>query len=157
MKVTTFKRAASAATVSRMVCRLFGVPGTDHWHEAAARADESEAGALVPWSLTDVRLYPWMEDVRSSIFKCKPKDELVIELVARPGEVLLVNDSTMSGKEGLWLVVADDSGNGDNNAGHAVASANVLMLTNHAFFPDNTYAISAIQLSSCLRTQSTDQ
>ncbi len=151
MKKQTFKRAASEAGVARMVARIFGVPGTDHWHEAAQRADESEAASNVPWSLTEVRLYPWMENVCETLFKCRTKDELIIELVSSPGTVFLVNDAAISGKEGLWLIVADDAGNGDNNAGYAVASAPVLMLTNHAFFPDNTYSISAIQLSSCLR------
>ncbi len=101
--------------------------------------------------MTEVRLYPWVEDVGQVLFKCGKKDELVIALVAAPGTVFLVNDSGISGRNGLWLVVADDAGNGDNNAGYAVASAPVMMLTNHAFFDDNTYTISAIQLTSCLR------
>jgi hypothetical protein len=151
MKTAKFKRASSEATVSRMVAQIFGVPGTDHWHEAAQRADESDAAQHVPWSMTEVRLYPWVEDVGQVLFKCGKKDELVIALVAAPGTVFLVNDSGISGRNGLWLVVADDAGNGDNNAGYAVASAPVMMLTNHAFFDDNTYTISAIQLTSCLR------
>lgn len=151
MKLTKFKRAASEAVVARMVSRVFGVAGTDHWHEAAQRASESEAAELVPWSLTEMRLYPWVEDVGQVVFKCKKTEELIITLVADPGTVYIVNDSAISGKDGLWLLIADDAGNGDNNAGYAAASAPVLMLTNHAFFPDNTYTIVAIQLTSCLR------
>lgn len=155
-KLGKFKRAASEATVSRMVAQIFGVAGTDHWHEAASRADESDAAPRVPWCMTDVRLYPWVEDVGQSMFKCDKRDELIISLVADPGTVYLVNDSALPGKKGLWLVVADDAGNEDNNAGYAISRAPVLMFTNHVFVDDNVYTISAIQLISCLR-QSTGQ
>lgn len=151
MKTVKFQRAASESVVARMVAQICGVPGSDHWHEAAQRAAESQAAESIPWSLTEVRLYPWIANVRQSLFECGRKDELIIALAADPGTVYLVKDEKMSGKDGLWLVVADDAGNGDNNAGYAAASAPVLMLTNHAFFPENTYTIVAIQLTSCLR------
>lgn len=151
MKKLTFQRAASESVVARMVARVMGVAGSDHWHEVAQRASESDAAQHVPWALTEVRLHPWVANVPKSMFICSVKDQLIIDLVADPGTFFLVNDSSMSGSDGLWLMSADDAGNGDNNAGYAAASAPVLMLTNHAFFPDNTYTIVAIQLSSCLR------
>jgi hypothetical protein len=151
MKITKFKRAASESVVARMVARALGLAGSDHWHEVAHRASESEAADKVPWAFTEMRLFPWMADVRKSVSDCRTKDELIIALVADPGTVFLVNDEGISGKEGLWLMVADDAGNGDNNAGYAAASAPVFMIVNHAFFPVNTYTIVAIQLTSCLR------
>ena len=151
MKTTKFQRASSESVVARMVSRVLGLAGSDHWHEVAYRASESEAADKVPWAFTEMRLFPWMADVRKVVMTCPIKDELIITLVADPGTVFLVNDEGISGKEGLWLMVADDAGNGDNNAGYAAASAPVFMLTNHAFFPDNTYTIVAIQLTSCLR------
>ena len=151
MKTVKFQRASGEAVMSRMVARVFGVAGSDRWHEVAERAAESDAADLVPWSMTELRLYPWMAHVRRAVFDCSKKDELIIALVADPGTVFLVNDEDISGQAGLWLMVADDAGNADNNSGYAAASAPVFMITNHAFFPDNTYTIVAIHLTSCLR------
>lgn len=151
MKTVKFQRAASESVAARMVAAICGVPGSDHWHEAAQRAADSAAADHIPWALTEVRLHPWIVNVRQSLFECSRRDEFIIALVSDPGTVYLAKDEKMSGKDGLWLVVADDAGNGDNNAGYAASSAPVLMLVNHAFFPDNTYTIVAIQLTSCLR------
>ncbi len=151
MAKVKFQRAASQSVMARMVARMFGTAASDHWHEVANWAAESEAAGHVPWSLTEVRLYPWVANVPRTMFLCKSADELVIALVAEPGQMFLVNDESLPGAAGLWLMVADDSGNGDNNAGYATASAPVMMLVNHAFYPDNTYTIVAIQLSSCFR------
>lgn len=151
MKTVKFQRAASAAVVARMVARIFGVAGSDHWHEVAERASESDAADRVPWAVIEMRLYPWMADVRKVVSRCNIKDELIVTLVADLGTVFLVNDEGIAGQAGLWLMIADDAGNGDNNSGYAAASAPVFMLTNHAFFSDNVYTIVAIQLTSCFR------
>lgn len=151
MKPVKFQRSAGESVLARMVARVFGVAGSDHWHEVAQRVSVCEANERMPWDITGVRRYPWVVNVPSSMFSCKRKDELIIALVAEPGTMFLVNDSSISGAEGLFLLVADDAANDDNNAGYAVSAAPVNMLVNHAFFPDNTYTIVAIQLTSCLR------
>lgn len=151
MKPLTFQRAASESVVARMVARIMGVAGSDHWHEVAQRAAESDAAQHVPWSLPEVSRYPWVVNVPQSMFECSVKSQLIIDLAADPGTLYLVNDESLPGTKGIWLLVADDAGNGDNNAGYAAASAPVMMLVNHAFFPSHTYTIVAIQLLSCLR------
>ena len=153
MKKPTFQRAASESVVSRMVAGICGVAGSDRWHEVAARVGDSNAGELIPWALSETRLYPWVANIPQSLFECSRKDQLIIDLVADPGTMYVVSDSSLPGKKGVWLVIADDAGNGDNNSGYAVASAPVMMLTNHVFFPEKTYTVSAIQLLSCLRNQ----
>lgn len=148
MKAAKFQRAAGEALVARMVARICGVPGSDRWREVAERVSDSDASHFIPWAVTEMRLYPWVVDVATSVTKCAKKDQLIIDLLSDLGTVFVVKD-----EGGIWLMVADDAGSGDNNAGYAVASAPVMMFVNHAMYPENTYTITAIQLLSCLRQQ----
>jgi hypothetical protein len=151
IKTVIFRRAVSESVVARMVACMFGVAGSDRWHEVAHRVDDSDKSSCLPWSLSDTRLYTWAEDVSRIMFECDARSELVAALVASPSSVFLVKDDRIASRNGLWLMVADGAGNQDNDPGYAVAHAPVCMLVNHTTVADSTYTITAVQLISCLR------
>lgn len=151
-KTEVFKRKASEGILSRMICGIFGVPATDEWSAAVARVKEHDADKAMPWSVADVVLHPWQEAVASSVFKCHKGDELISTLVAAEGDVHLVQDSGLSGKEGVWLMVAEPAHLDESSAAHVLSCSAARMLVNHVFYTEATYVVVAVQLTSCLRS-----
>ncbi len=149
--VSDFKRKASPSLISRMVSGIFGTPATDEWGVAVDRVGETDAGRGLPWSLAHVFVHPWQEEVASAVFHCKPKNELIQTLVMAEGDVHLVQDAGLAGKEGLWLMVAEAAHLDESSAAHALSCVPARMLVNHVFYPEATYVVVAVQLISCLR------
>ena len=152
MKATT-KRKTNESRVCSHFAKAAGVEPVAYWGEQSALADKSQDLPDMPWFFNELRLMPLECDVMSLIMHdklAKMDQDLLFELIADPGTVMLVQDSKTVGAGSLWFVCVERAHVADKTASYA-ASWPVRMLTNAFAHDGKWWYVMAVQMVTLFR------
>jgi hypothetical protein len=134
---------APEAIVAGQLAAIYGVPRSDLFQEVFDNIVEHNGILVMPWAADrSTVLYPWTADVCAQVMSDKP-GHMIDELMVDNTQVLLVKDTALPAKEGLWYVSCGDPS--------PMFLAPYRGVSNHHRMGSQWVKITAIQVNSCLR------